>query len=234
MNLSHTVRTSLVVSLVIVALVASWSLVHPAAAENAPPAPSSATPTPVPPSSGGDGQITNTAPRQAPLPDNGPDARHTANAPSATFSYYRLLGTAFNPRTSTTTFGYNFNGCIYESGGSDNRFMAPLLIPDGSVIKYLRIYYNDTSTTSDVTAWITRYEPGITSVDLTSVSSSGSSGYGTTLSPEITDTVDLTNYAYTIIVAPNGNSISNTICGIRVAYYAPPIFGTFLPVIQKQ
>jgi hypothetical protein len=150
------------------------------------------------------------------------------------FSYYRLVGTAFNPRTSTTTFAYNFNGCIYESGETDNRFMVPVLIPDGSVIKFLRVYYDDTSAGSNLTFWLTRYQPGVTSEDLTSVSSAGRGGYGTTLSPEITHTVDLNSWAYTIIVAPNANAATNSICGIRVAYYAPSIFGTFLPVVQKQ
>ena len=111
--------------------------------------------------------------------------------------------------------------------------MAPLLIPNGSVIKYLRLYYNDTSAATDLTAWLTRYQPGVTSEDLTVVNSAGSGGYGTTLSSEITHTVDIDSWAYTIIVAPNANASSNSICGIRVAYYAPSIFGAFLPMIQK-
>jgi hypothetical protein len=58
----------------------------------------------------------------------------TPQEPGETFSYVRLVGIAFNPRTSTTTFAYNFNGCIYETAGSDNRFMAPLRVPDGAVL----------------------------------------------------------------------------------------------------
>jgi hypothetical protein len=151
----------------------------------------------------------------------------------ATFSYYRLVGPAFNPRTSLTTFAYNFNGCVYETGGTDNRFMAPLLIPENSVIKYLRLYYNDTNPSSDITAWLTRYQPGVTSEDLTSLTSAGSSGYGTTLSSEITHTVDLTSWAYTIIIAPNANAASNSFCGIRVAYYAPTFGAVALPLVGK-
>lgn len=204
-------------------------------ARNAPAAPTAVVnPNPVPGSLTGDGQPVGLSNRPAPLPDNGPDARNTADAPTVSFSYYRLIGTAFNPRTSASTFAYNFNGCIFESGGTDNRFMAPLLIPDGSVIKFLRFYYDDTSVATNLTAWLTRYQPGVTSEDLTSVSSGGSGGYGSTLSPEITHTVDLNSWAYTIIVAPNANAATNSICGIRVAYYAPSIFGTFLPVLQKQ
>jgi hypothetical protein len=151
----------------------------------------------------------------------------------ATFSYYRLVGTAFNVRTSSTTFAYNFNGCVYETGGTDNRFMAPVLIPDNSVIKFLRLYYNDTNPSSNITAWLTRYQPGVTSEDLTSVISAGESGYGTTLSSEITHTVDLTNWAYTIIIAPNANAASNSFCGIRVAYYAPTFGAVALPLVRR-
>lgn len=178
----------------------------------------------------GDGAPAGSSANQAALDDSGPDM---TEAFEQTFSYFRLVGTAFNPRTSASTFAYNFNGCIYQTAGSDNRFMAPLFVPDGAVIKYLRFYYDDTSAGTNLTAWITRYQPGVTSEDLTSVSSAGSSGYGTTLSPEITHTVDLTNWAYTLIIAPNGNSTANTFCGVRVAYYAPTIFPAFLPTITK-
>lgn len=151
----------------------------------------------------------------------------------ASFSYHRLVGTAFNPRTSTTTFNYYFNGCVYETAGTDNRFMAPLIIPDHSTIKFLRLYYDDTSAGTDITAWITRYQPGVTSEDLTSVTSSGSSGYGTTLSTEITHTVQTTDWAYTLIIAPNGNSSANSFCGVRVAYYAPNAYAVAVPVMLK-
>ncbi|MCU0500190.1 MAG: hypothetical protein MUC51_00225 [Anaerolineae bacterium] len=235
MNRSRSTYVKTVAAVSVLTVVVVLSLAKLAAAQSSPPDPSTglaAMSTPLPPI--GDGQPANSSGPSVAQQNDGPDARSaTASAPAATLSYYRLLGTAFNPRTSTTTYAYNFNGCIYETGGSDNRFMAPLLIPNGSVIKYLRIYYNDTSAGTDLTAWLTRYQPGVTSEDLTVVNSAGSGGYGTTLSPELTHTVDTDTWAYTIIVAPNANAISNSICGIRVAYYAPSIFGAFLPMIQK-
>lgn len=179
----------------------------------------------------GDGWVTD--PANSPFAKSGAGADSRANLAATTFSYYNLLGTAFNVRTTTTTYAYNFNGCIYLTGGTDNRLMAPLLISNGSIIKYLRIYFNDTSVGSDLTAWITRYQPGVTSEDLTSVTSTGSAGFGTALSPEIAHPVDTANWTYTVIVAPNGNSSENSICGIRVEYYAPSIFGVALPLIQK-
>jgi hypothetical protein len=158
----------------------------------------------------------------------GPDA---PESPSATFRYYTILGTALQPRTSSTTFAYDFDGCINITGGTDDRLMFPLLIQDGSIIKYLRIYYRDTSA-SNLTAWITQYDPGVTSTDLVSVTSTGNAGYGTALSAEITVTVnDGTNY--TISVSTATTTSVTQICGIRIAYYAPSVFGSALPIIKR-
>ncbi|KAB2962679.1 MAG: hypothetical protein F9K18_09485 [Thermoanaerobaculia bacterium] len=143
--------------------------------------------------------------------------------PLATFSYYSVLGMQLQPRVSATGFGYDFNGCLHISAGTDNRLTFPLLIPDGSEVKFLRIYYNDTNAGVDLTAWLTRYSPGQTSTDLTSVNSTGSGGYGTTLSPELFEIFD-SSVNYTITVATNTTTTSTQICGVRVAYYAPLIF----------
>jgi hypothetical protein len=184
----------------------------------------------VPLSSGGDGLPSGMDPGSTGIQAEDPLAPDNI---LVTFSYFRLIGTTFNPRTTSTTFAYNFNGCVYETGGTDNRFTAPLLLPERSVIKYLRLYFNDTNPSSDITSWLTRYQPGVTSEDLTSVTSSGSTGYGTTLSTEITHTVDLTNWAYTIIIAPNANSSANSFCGVRVAYYAPRFTEVALPFVGR-
>jgi len=231
MKLSRSTLAVIIAVVMVSAIAVVWSIAQPVAAQGTPPKSNTgltATPTPQP----GDGLSGKSSGRAVAMSDDGLDARR-ANAPAATLSYYRLVGTAFNVRTTATTYAYNFDGCIYLTAGSDNRLMAPLLIPDGSIIKFLRIYYDDTSAGTNLTAWITRYQPGVSSEDLTSVTSSGSAGYGTTLSPEITHTVDLAGWAYTIIVAPNANANTNSICGIRVAYYAPTIFGAFLPIVQK-
>jgi hypothetical protein len=154
------------------------------------------------------------------LPVIGPDQ---SQSPLAAFSYYTVLGVQLQPRVSSTTFGYDFNGCLHIAGGTDNRLTFPLLLPDGSVVKYLRIYYNDTSAAQDLTAWLTTYDPGVTSTDLTSVNSTGSSGYGTQLSPEITETFD-SAINYTLTVATNTTDATAQICGVRIAFYAPLIF----------
>jgi hypothetical protein len=108
-----------------------------------------------------------------------------------------------------------------------------LHIPDGSIIKYLRIYYNDTSTTANVLGYITRYDTGTSTNDLISVSSSGSAGVGTALSAEITHTVDNFGYAYVLIGWPGALGTTVQICGLRVAYYAPSFAANFLPAVRR-
>jgi len=141
-------------------------------------------------------------------------------AEGATFSYYTVLGVQLQPRVTATSFAYGGNGCLYLTAGSDNRLMFPLLIPHGSEVKYLRIYYNDTNAGTDLTAWLTRYDPGQTSTDLTSVASSGSGGYGTSLSAELVEVFD-SGVNYSLIAATNTTDATVQICGVRIAYYAP-------------
>lgn len=143
--------------------------------------------------------------------------------------YDRVLGTDFQPRVSTTTFAYDFNGCVNQTGGTDNRFVAHVNLPDGANLKFIRFYFNDTSAT-DMTLWLTKYQPGQSSTDITSVTSSGSAGYGTTMSPEIggpgpsdppAEVVDNSNYSYTLIVGPTASTSAQQFCGARIAYYFP-------------
>lgn len=74
-----------------------------------------------------------------------------------------------------------------------------------------------------MTVWLTRYEPGQANLDLASVLSTGNTGYGTTLSPELTVTVDMATYAYVLTWGSSVATSANQICGARIAYYAPTV-----------
>lgn len=144
-------------------------------------------------------------------------------APAVSFSYYTVSGATLRGRASDVGYAYQGLGCIAATTPADRVLNAELPIPDGATIKYLRIYYHDTNATGLVTAYLTRYQPGQTTDDLTTVASTGAfaGGYGTSLSPEITHVVDNTNYAYTLIGWPSIAVNTLEICGMRVAYYAP-------------
>lgn len=158
------------------------------------------------------------------------------HAPQATFSYYQVADATLRGRNSTTGYAYDGNGCSHVTAGTGTgRILnTELLLPDGAVIKYLRVYYNDTNASSGVEGYITRYQPGVAAVDLVHVGSSDafSGGYGYVVSTEITETVNNTDYAYTLIGWLDEVNVANQICGLRVAYYAPPR-ALYLPVITK-
>jgi hypothetical protein len=151
---------------------------------------------------------------------------------SSTFSYYMVPGSAFHGKSSTAAYAYVSAGCIYSTSAAE-QFIAELHIPNGSEIKYLRIYYRDTNATELVTGYITSISPGVSSLDLVNVSSTGSSGFGTAISVEKTETVDTSLYAYTLIFWPTIADNTIQFCGMRVAYYAPIFSQMFIPLIEN-
>ncbi len=171
-------------------------------------------------------------------PDDNPAANTTRSpsAPAATFRYYQVTGATLRGRNSTTGYVYDGSGCSHVTAGTGTgRILnTELPLPDGAIVKYLRVYYKDTNAANGVQGYITRLQPGGTTTDLVHTGSSAAfnGGYGFAVSGEITEVVDNTDYAYTLIGWPDDANINNQICGLRVAYYAPTAF-TFLPTIRK-
>jgi hypothetical protein len=63
--------------------------------------------------------------------------------------------------------------------------------------------------------------------------STGTPGPGFVVSSRITETVDYENYPYLLIGRPTKGNFNLRVCGLRVAYYAPVIGYTFMPIIHK-
>jgi len=160
----------------------------------------------------------------------------SSNAPNLTFKYYQVSGATLRGRNGDTGYVYDGAGCTHvTSGSSTGRILnTDLPLPDGSVIKYLRVYYRDTNAANGVEGYITRYQPGVGTADLVHAGSSDAfvGGYGFVVSAEITETVNNTSYAYTLIGWPDDANVANQICGLRVAYYAPTT-ATYLPLVRQ-
>ncbi len=173
------------------------------------------------------------------FPDDNPTAADLAAgaAPAATFSYVTIAGAALQPRNSANDIVYASNGCSYMATGSSTGLLsvADFHIPDGSVIKYLRLYYYDTNAAAGVDGFLTRYAPGTATSDLISAGSSNAftSGSGFVVSSEITETVNNASYSYVLIGWPDQASSTLRVCGLRVAYYAPPGWASFIPNVQR-
>lgn len=91
-------------------------------------------------------------------------------------------------------------------------------VPTGARIDYLRIYYYDRDANANSTAWVTTYNDTGQLADLTSVSSAGSAGYGTSLSPYVGHIVDNQAYSYALNWRPYRQGSTMQLCGLRVAY----------------
>ncbi len=147
------------------------------------------------------------------------------------YRYVRVAGATLVPRDSTTSWDYSGAGCISASSGNDN-FTIHLPIPNGSRIDYLRLYYYDTSANNS-TAWVTTYDGAGGVSDVTSVSSTGSSGYGTTLSPYVGHVVDSINNSYVLNWRANQTGSTMRLCALRVAYRVPLDQTAFLPLVIR-
>jgi hypothetical protein len=150
-------------------------------------------------------------------------------AVESNMSHWSVLGSHLLPRSSGMTYSYGGIGCLYVTGSTgETRLQAPVVLPDGSIIKSMDVFYNDTSA-SNLTVWLSTYEPGVNSDDLFIVSSAGNSGLGIASSTEITHTVDNNAQAYSLNYSWSGvlnNSLQ--ICGVRINYI-DPFFASFLP-----
>ena len=219
----------LMAGLLVTAVLASG----PAQPENTAPATEpGAVPAPDLPPSYDSGSPTQ---RQDALPPDENASQGTART-SATFSYYQVAGATLRGRNSSTGYLYDGSGCSHVTAGTGvGRILnTELPLPDGSVIKYLRVYYLDTNPANGVEGYITRYQPGAATSDLIHTGSTDAfaGGYGFVVSGEITETVNNTTYAYTVIGWPDDANVNNQICGLRVAYYAPATTSMlFLPSV---
>lgn len=157
----------------------------------------------------------------APGPDQqgSPDSVAVGPNWSTNYYYFFAAGSVFRPRDSSTGWDYQGNGCISARGGND-LFTIHLEIPTGSQIEWLRIFYYDTSSANSQ-AWVTTYNAQGALTDLTTVTSTGTSGYGTALSPQIFHVVDNLNNAYVLNWTPGTTGSSMRLCGLRVAYRLP-------------
>ena len=137
-------------------------------------------------------------------------------------SYYYLFvaGSALRPRNNTASWNIDSSGgCIYTNSANEI-FNVDLQLPDGATIEYLRLYYYDTAA-GDNRAWVTSYDGADGFADLITVASTGTAGYGTTLSPLSSVVVDNFNYSYLLNWRAVTAGETSQLCGLRVFYNLP-------------
>ena len=160
-----------------------------------------------------------------------PDAQRSNSSAGtlATFSYLQLAGSTFHPVSTPGSHIYSGAGCISNGPTASPLLHHKVLLPQGSQVKYVRLYYYNTSAAGGPTAFFTTYDAAGDFNERVTVSGAVGSGYGSLLSSEMSYIVD--RFVEPINIAVNlGSTTDGSVrfCGVRIAYYAsgdyPEIF----------
>ena len=156
-----------------------------------------------------------------------------ALAPEGLVSW-RVTGSALKPRENDVSYTVaSQGGCTYVTAGDNfTVWNIPVMLPQGTTVDTLRMYYSDTSG-SNSTAWLTQYDLYGQIVNEWNVSTAGNSGLGFNDSSAINHTVDYSVYSYMLNWRPVVTGSTMQLCGFRI-FHNPPIFSlNFLPAVQS-
>jgi hypothetical protein len=162
--------------------------------------------------------------------DNSPDNPEEPDETLA-IDYMHATGYAFKSIIEGTTYTNSAGGCLYTTAGAPYLFSG-IIIPDGSVIEYVRMYYKDTSEANDASLVLYQYGEG-SSTNLLTISTVGTYPGVRTHSESVDIVINNAVYGYGFEWAAPGNSDTTQICGYRITYTPPSIFGVALPIIMK-
>ena len=152
--------------------------------------------------------------------------------------YLNVLGPSFNPLNSTQSYSSG-DGCIGNTAGVDG-FSFPVLLPRGSLIKYLEYYFFEAVPRvmpPFSTLALKKYDPLTnTSTALIGIPLVGVAGRIKFVSGELNITVETdctvdSKCFYELTWQP-GQASTSRLCGARI-HYIPPFGAVALPLIQR-
>ena len=152
--------------------------------------------------------------------------------------YLNIIGSGFKPVSTTQNFDTNA-GCLFSTGGTDG-FNFPVLLPRGSLIKYLEFFYYDANPTTVTSLRLTKtdtFADPTTSTTLFTLSTEVNTGKAKRISTELNITVE-TNCSvdpqcfYTLGWGSGIPNDTQRLCGARI-HYIPPFGAVALPLIKK-
>ena len=138
----------------------------------------------------------------------------------------RLAGSVFSPRDSSANYqASSGGGCIQATSGKYSVFTAPVILPQGAAVEYVRMYGKDTNATVDTKAWFTVYDLYGHVATEYPMQSSGSAGegYWTTDKIDPVRYIDYNTYSYVLNWRPYADDGSIALCGFRLFYYMPSV-----------
>lgn len=159
-------------------------------------------------------QTPTPSPLRSPFPDD---------APEATVDYLHVPGSGFVPMHSDSGVVYQPWGCTYLTGPETSTNFA-VVLPHGSTVTYLRLYWADTSAASDGHMRFASYNDGFGGVYLEELFTSGSAGFGTTTLSGLSHVIDNVNNSYVLYWSTPVLTSAIQLCGFRVGFIEPRIF----------
>ena len=152
--------------------------------------------------------------------------------------YLNIIGSAFKPVSPTQTFDYNA-GCIFSTGGTDG-FNFPVLLPRGSLIKFLEFFYYDTNPATLTNLKLFKADPFAdpsTVTTLVTLSTQVNTGKAKHISAELNITVETDcsvdpQCFYTLGWGSPTPADTQRLCGARI-HYIPPFGAVAMPLILR-
>ncbi|HSX59590.1 MAG TPA: hypothetical protein VLF18_05280 [Tahibacter sp.] len=156
-----------------------------------------------------------------PTPGNGPYLDDTSGPDAVdglgTNRYLRIAGSSFVARHATTDSIFATAGCI-RSSDTGAIFTADVQLPNGAVVNYVRTYYYNDGVSANIATHFTDFDGAGDSTEHTSFTTNTSTGYASTLSPQIAVTITPMTHSYSMVVVINSTSTNLRFCGVRIQY----------------
>jgi hypothetical protein len=157
---------------------------------------------------------------------------------SPALKHYALAGVALMPSgNSAVEYQQRHDGC-FELFDYTITLFSPLVLPEGSIIKYVTMFYRDDDPliATDVSGIlrVNQQHPGAdpTGENIVMLGSLDD-GFNSVTSGELNHLVDMSSNFYQLkadLVHSSGNV---WLCGFRIDYIPPSIFAIALPTIVK-
>ncbi len=156
---------------------------------------------------------------------------------SSTLSYYFISAMAFTPANGTAPYLRQGSGCVNQMP-LGTVFSAPVQLPQASQVVSITLYSYDSAITTTVSSafFIVNDGKGGGGYTVSANSQANVAGYQQNSSSQNNPTtVDYQNYNYFVNWFKTGDADSQflSLCGVRVAYYAPLGPAAYLSIISK-
>ena len=156
---------------------------------------------------------------------------------ASTLSYYFISGNTFTPG-GAVAYSRQVNGCVNQMP-QGIPFSAPVHLPQGSQVVSITLYtYDSVVTTTTSTAYFILSDGmGLAGYTVSADSPTNTIGYRQSNSTQ-NNPVTINNQNYNYLVewrkqygTPDSPLLS--LCGVRVAYYAPLVAALHLPTVRR-